>query len=419
MLASTGKDEEELAQGAHSMHSNGVDSTASSSDIGATSVASQVNLISEGMTAEEAAATRNNRLHQTAENKVDDNNNNNSMMSNIAMTITDGMTAEEAQKARMARSHSSTISSDATTTSSINDEETTIPQNNRGVSGLRQVASMRIKEPLSQAAQDGAAAVDGATSSSYDNDAWDSAIEDDQLLSSMTTSTTKFLGVPMTKNPNTPLIATTTGIATGVASYKLIDEYAYQFNTVHNGMIVDMMDKKQEFVEQWDELIGAYLVPVEDVDGAVVVGGGGADDVVGAAAPAMEFSGVDSSSSAAVAAPVPETAMEAASTPNEVTMDNQGSVINTSVEASSADSVAATAAPMEQLSDASVGSETTAVTPPAPMQAATAESTSTVAPSLSEMSSVDEGAASTPALSLESENMNVLSDATATAPVPE
>mmetsp|Transcript_3205 Transcript_3205/g.5287 ORF Transcript_3205/g.5287 Transcript_3205/m.5287 type:complete len:1329 (-) Transcript_3205:1199-5185(-) len=437
MLASTGKDEEELAQGAHSMHSNGVDSTASSSaaptaDIGATSAASNVNLISEGMTAEEAAAIRTNRLHQTVDNdKVDDNNNNkNNMMNTIAMTITEGMTAEDAQKARMARPHSSTLSSfdTATTTASIQDEDdstintppSTIPQNNRGVSGLRQAASMRIKEPLSQAAQDGAAAVDGTTSSSsYDNEAsWDSAIEDDQLLSS--SSTTKFLGVPMTKNPNTPLIATTTGIATGVASYKLIDEYAYQFNTVHNGMIVDMMDKKQEFVEQWDELIGAYLVPVEDVDGGVVVGGGGgADDVVGAAAPAMEFSGVDSSSSAAVAAPVPETAMEAASTPNEVTMDNQGSVINTSVEASSADSVAATAAPMEQISDASVGSETAAVTPPAPMQAATAESTSTVSPALSEMSSVDEGAASTPALSLESENMNVLSDATATAPVPE
>mmetsp|Transcript_32738 Transcript_32738/g.66883 ORF Transcript_32738/g.66883 Transcript_32738/m.66883 type:complete len:1330 (-) Transcript_32738:1710-5699(-) len=435
MLASTGKDEEELAQGAHSMHSNGVDSTASSSaaptaDIGATSAASNVNLISEGMTAEEAAAIRNNRLHQSAENKVDDNNNNNnsSMMSNIAMTITEGMTAEDAQKARMARPHSSTLSSfdTATTTASIQDEDdstintppSTIPQNNRGVSGLRQAASMRIKEPLSQAAQDGAAAVDGTSSSSYDNEA--SAIQDDELLSSMTASTTKFLGVPMTKNPNTPLIATTTGIATGVASYKLIDEYAYQFNTVHNGMIVDMMDKKQEFVEQWDELIGAYLVPVEDVDGGVVVGGGGGVDDVGAAAPAMEFSGVDSSSSAAVAAPVPETAMEAASTPNEVTMDNQGSVINTPVEASSADSVAATAAQMEQLSDASVGSETATVTlSPAPMQAATAESTSTVAPSLSEMSSVDEGAASTPALSLESENMNVLSDATATAPVPE
>mmetsp|Transcript_32740 Transcript_32740/g.66906 ORF Transcript_32740/g.66906 Transcript_32740/m.66906 type:complete len:1325 (-) Transcript_32740:1710-5684(-) len=431
MLASTGKDEEELAQGAHSMHSNGVDSTASSSDIGATSVASQVNLISEGMTAEEAAATRTNRLHQTVDNdKVDDNNNNkNNMMNTIAMTITEGMTAEDAQKARMARPHSSTLSSfdTATTTASIQDEDdstintppSTIPQNNRGVSGLRQVASMRIKEPLSQAAQDGAAAVDGTSSSSYDNEAsWDSAtIQDDELLSSMTASTTKFLGVPMTKNPNTPLIATTTGIAAGVASYKLIDEYAYQFNTVHNGMIVDMMDKKQEFVEQWDELIGAYLVPVEDVDGGVVVGGGGgADDVVGAAAPAMEFSGVDSS--AAVAAPVPETAMEAASTPNEVTMDNQGSVINTPVETSSTDSVAATA-PMEQLSDASVGSETATVTPPAPMQSATAESTSTVTPSLSEMPSVDEGAASTPALSLESENMNVLSDATATAPVPE
>eukprot|EP00984_Skeletonema_dohrnii_P024532 scaffold13670_cov126-Skeletonema_dohrnii-CCMP3373.AAC.2 len=436
MLASTGKEEgegsavaEELGQGSavHSMHS-GVDSITSSpaatttTTVATSAAASNVNLISEGMTAEEAAATRNNRLHQTAENKVDDDNNNSSMMSNIAMTITEGMTAEDAQKVRMARSHSSTGSSNTATTTSIEDEDSTIntppgtiPQNNRGVSGLRQAASMRIKEPLSQAAQDGAAVVDGTASSSYDNEAWDNALQDDELLSS-STSTTKFLGVPMTKNSNTPLIATTTGIATGVASYKGIDEYAYQFNTVHNGMIVDMMDKKQEFVEQWDELIGAYLVPVEDVDGGVVVGGG-VDDVVGAAPP-MEFSGADSSSAAAAA---PETVMEAASTPNQVTMDNQGSVINTPVEASPTDSVAATTAPMEQLSDASVGSETAAaVTPPAPMQAATVESTSTVTPPLSEMPSVDEGAGSTPALSFESENMNVMPDATATtAPVPE
>eukprot|EP00985_Skeletonema_marinoi_P013648 scaffold6807_cov78-Skeletonema_marinoi.AAC.3 len=157
MLASTGKEEgegsvaaEELGQGssAHSMHSDGVDSITSSPVTAAavaTSAASNVNLISEGMTAEEAAATRNNRLHQTAENKVDDNNNNSSMMSNIAMTITEGMTAEDAQKARMARSHSSTLSSfDTATTpttsikdkddSTINTPPSTIPQNNRGVS---------------------------------------------------------------------------------------------------------------------------------------------------------------------------------------------------------------------------------------------------------------------------------------------
>eukprot|EP00986_Skeletonema_menzelii_P012058 scaffold6447_cov144-Skeletonema_menzelii.AAC.3 len=467
-------------------------STTTASVENISSVPSHVNMIiSEGMTAEEAAATRMNRLYSTTTttttehdeiNKVGSNNNHHNDVNTIAMTITEGMTAEEAQKARMARLQSSPISSfvpvsssfdgsSATTTTTTTSTTTTInnkngesssstttsplhqsnnaipPTNNRGVSGLRQVASKRIKEPLSQTSSSSSSynnndddnyastilMTDDTSVASYnEGSTWDGTttyynnndIQNDELLSfttSTTATTTKFLGVPMTNNnPNTPLIATTTGLVTSWASYEVIDEYAYQFNTAHNGFIVDSMDRKQALVEQWDELVGTYFLPVEDV--VVNAAGGGGEGGV----PPVEFSAaVVVEPSADVVTP-PEEAMAAASTPDIVTMD-QGSVISTPAEVST-DAVAApdavAAAPLEQLSDASVGTiespETATVTPTVPLQASTTAESTTAAPSLNEMPAMDEVvAASTPASSVESSgNTNVLPDAAVTsAPV--
>jgi len=133
-----------------------------------------VNLISEGMTAEEAAAIRMNRLQPssslhsqeqtttTTEKEVNNQEVDNTTMTspNKAMIISEGMTAEEAQQTRMARLHQTSSSTalppptttKTTTATTIKKEEeevvpimtnkpiSSIPQknNNRGVSGLKQ-----------------------------------------------------------------------------------------------------------------------------------------------------------------------------------------------------------------------------------------------------------------------------------------
>jgi hypothetical protein len=188
-------------------------------------------------------------------------------------------------------------------------------------------------------------------------------------------STAAVLDVDIT-NPNTlPIIATTTGLLSGITTYELIDEYSYRFNSWHNGVIVNKLDREEKFDGMVDDLMNRIILL-----GGGSGGGGDVVDSIVEALPANAEADAATTTTAAAAAvmaekeaamsttiTVPPPLPSSSSPPflNEVTttpLDNGGSVAVDSVVDSSIGS--STTSSMDHPLDA-----TTTMTAPPPLVA--------------------------------------------------
>lgn len=306
-----------------------------------------VNLISEGMTAEEAAQVRKSRFQSTSVEIMNVSNENmagSSSNSSFGSSITEGMTAEEAQPVRIKRvmEHASSValsrtkaaetttslvtppagnviekgnledgggatpiinkSSDGAATSATTSTFSSRPTTN-GRGGLAEVAATASSpfpkfpsgpttaassssSPFSTTNEEGSMDTSSPKSSSIDNEA---SLENivtnsnsgyNEISDNTNQPSPKTHKIPGTTiELTTPQISTPIGAVSGLLTYELIDEYAYQFNTWHNDIMIDKMKREDEIATMWNDVLGNFGVR-NAVSAAAASGDGGGEGSV-------------------------------------------------------------------------------------------------------------------------------------------
>ena len=217
----------------------------------------------------------------------------------------------------------------------------------------------------------------------------------------------------------TPQISTPIGVTTGLLTYEAIDEYAYQFNTWHNDIMIDKMEREDEIANMWNDMLGNFGVGDAAFAGAGAASGGGGGSVLTealsvekdvllepAASAAATTTSTDSSTTASIIPEVPlngafaqqqEATVDIAPTtaaPASVELHDKSMTDETVTSLSSSST--------PQLSD--ISSSETSVT---------AQSSSPVSSSsLNELVSVNEGTMNTPISSHNNANTDLMVEST-------